>query len=155
MGKDSANSNNIKRFLQQHNLFNERQRAKFNCLEEFQVHTQCFFCICPFCFCFLFLFWKKKSRRKKNYFKKFLCYWMLFFIYTFLLLIEKWKFKKQLFGKKREKKKKRDKEAKEFLFTSQFFFARPIGGSRGGRARCAPPHLPGILVFDDILGHIV
>ena len=25
----------------------------------------------------------------------------------------------------------------------------------GGRARCAPPHLPGILVFDDILGHIV
>ena len=30
-----------------------------------------------------------------------------------------------------------------------------IGGSRGGRARRAPPHLPGILVFDDILGHIV
>ena len=29
-----------------------------------------------------------------------------------------------------------------------------IGGSRGG-ARRAPPHLPGILVFDDILGHIV
>ena len=29
-----------------------------------------------------------------------------------------------------------------------------IGGSRGGRARRAPPHLPGILVFDDILGHI-
>ena len=28
-----------------------------------------------------------------------------------------------------------------------------IGGSRGGRARHAPPHLPGILVFDDILGH--
>ena len=25
----------------------------------------------------------------------------------------------------------------------------------GGRARRAPPHLPGILVFDDILGHIV
>ena len=25
----------------------------------------------------------------------------------------------------------------------------------GGRTRCAPPHLPGILVFDDILGHIV
>ena len=25
----------------------------------------------------------------------------------------------------------------------------------GGRAQCAPPHLPGILVFDDILGHIV
>ena len=25
----------------------------------------------------------------------------------------------------------------------------------GGRARCVPPHLPGILVFDDILGHIV
>ena len=30
-----------------------------------------------------------------------------------------------------------------------------IGGSRGGRARRTPPHLPGILVFDDILGHIV
>ena len=30
-----------------------------------------------------------------------------------------------------------------------------IGGSRGGHARRAPPHLPGILVFDDILGHIV
>ena len=25
----------------------------------------------------------------------------------------------------------------------------------GGHARRAPPHLPGILVFDDILGHIV
>ena len=25
----------------------------------------------------------------------------------------------------------------------------------GGGARRAPPHLPGILVFDDILGHIV
>ena len=25
----------------------------------------------------------------------------------------------------------------------------------GGCARRAPPHLPGILVFDDILGHIV
>ena len=25
----------------------------------------------------------------------------------------------------------------------------------GGGARCVPPHLPGILVFDDILGHIV
>ena len=25
----------------------------------------------------------------------------------------------------------------------------------GGHARCVPPHLPGILVFDDILGHIV
>ena len=25
----------------------------------------------------------------------------------------------------------------------------------GGRARHTPPHLPGILVFDDILGHIV
>ena len=24
----------------------------------------------------------------------------------------------------------------------------------GGRTRCVPPHLPGILVFDDILGHI-
>ena len=33
---------------------------------------------------------------------------------------------------------------------------RRIGGSRGGgRTRRAPPHLPGILVFDDILGHIV
>ena len=31
-----------------------------------------------------------------------------------------------------------------------------IGGSRGGaRPARAPPHLPGILVFDDILGHIV
>ena len=37
-----------------------------------------------------------------------------------------------------------------FEFKSDF-----IGGSRGGRARRAPPHLPGILVFDDILGHIV
>ena len=36
-----------------------------------------------------------------------------------------------------------------------FFWKRNIGGSRGGRARRAPPHLPGILVFDDILGHIV
>ena len=25
----------------------------------------------------------------------------------------------------------------------------------GGRTRCVPPNLPGILVFDDILGHIV
>ena len=25
----------------------------------------------------------------------------------------------------------------------------------GGCTRCVPPHLPGILVFDDILGHIV
>ena len=25
----------------------------------------------------------------------------------------------------------------------------------GGHTRCVPPHLPGILVFDDILGHIV
>ena len=25
----------------------------------------------------------------------------------------------------------------------------------GGHAWCMPPHLPGILVFDDILGHIV
>ena len=56
--------------------------------------------------------------------------------------------------------------------------SNPIGGSRGGapgarpppppfawhpssladlggHARRAPPHLPGILVFDDILGHIV
>ena len=30
-----------------------------------------------------------------------------------------------------------------------------IGGSRGERPARAPPHLPGILVFDDILGHIV
>ena len=25
----------------------------------------------------------------------------------------------------------------------------------GGHTQCTPPHLPGILVFDDILGHIV
>ena len=29
-----------------------------------------------------------------------------------------------------------------------------IGGSRGGGARRAHPHLPGILVFDHNLGHI-
>ena len=65
MGKDSANSNNIKRFLQQHNLFNERQRAKFNCLEEFQVHTQCFFCISLFVFVFYFYFEKKNPEERK------------------------------------------------------------------------------------------
>ena len=31
-----------------------------------------------------------------------------------------------------------------------YFKYKLIGGSRGGRARRAPPHLPGILVFDDI-----
>ena len=40
-------------------------------------------------------------------------------------------------------------------FPSTFIQTKTIGGSRGGRARRAPPHLPGILVFDDILGHIV
>ena len=30
-----------------------------------------------------------------------------------------------------------------------------IGGSGGGAPGRVPPHLPGILVFDDILGHIV
>ena len=38
---------------------------------------------------------------------------------------------------------------------SKLFVSNCIGGSGGGRARRAPPHLPGILVFDDILGHIV
>ena len=36
-----------------------------------------------------------------------------------------------------------------------FYTFSLIGGSGGGGgARRAPPHLPGILVFDDILGHI-
>ena len=41
------------------------------------------------------------------------------------------------------------------LYETAFTLTKTIGGSRGGRARRAPPHLPGILVFDDILGHIV
>ena len=35
------------------------------------------------------------------------------------------------------------------------FTKTPALADLGGRARRAPPHLPGILVFDDILGHIV
>ena len=38
------------------------------------------------------------------------------------------------------------------LFTKSLYSLADLGG---GRARRAPPHLPGILVFDDILGHIV
>ena len=47
-----------------------------------------------------------------------------------------------------------DKPVK-ILPSCNFVKSLVIGGSRGGRARRAPPHLPGILVFDDILGHIV
>ena len=34
------------------------------------------------------------------------------------------------------------------LLEQRYFVLYNIGGSRGGRARRAPPHLPGILVFE-------
>ena len=42
---------------------------------------------------------------------------------------------------------------KEDSYTKQLVHSLPLA-DLGGRARRAPPHLPGILVFDDILGHI-
>ena len=46
-------------------------------------------------------------------------------------------------------------QAAQYALTADSLTYDIIGGSRGGSARRAPPHLPGILVFDDILGHIV
>ena len=43
------------------------------------------------------------------------------------------------------------RESESYLAPKSVRACRDIGGSGGGRTRRAPPHLPGILVFDDTL----